>query len=526
MTLQSTCIGILIFLMAHTLTAQEVTFSRDIAPIIYNKCTSCHRPGEVAPFSLTSYSEAASWAPMIAYVTSIKYMPPWKADPSYNSYLRENYLSDEEIQLIADWVAQGARQGDPALEPALPEFPTGSQVREPDLVLSFAESYTHKGNNRDEYRYFVLPTGLTEDRDLVGIELRPGNSAIVHHALIWEDVTGSAAAADAADPEYGFAESLDFLLNVLDDQFPGYVPGQRPILYSHGIAQKLHKESDLVIQMHYAPSSIDQSDSTTLNLFFAEEEATRYVKSHVMIPFGNVLTNGPFFIPANQVRQFHGIYTFQEDVTLLNTSPHMHYLGKNWDIIAIKPNGDTAKIVRINDWDFDWQGSYSFRKPMILPKGTKVHAYATYDNTSNNPANPNNPPKWMTWGENTEDEMYYLPFSWVSYQPGDEDLDFEEELSTSVGESPYLIKNKLYPIYPNPAHAEITIGYTLNKMTPINLYIVDQHGKPVKTLFKNQPHYPGYHRNNQQLTGLQSGIYFIVLETSEDVMTQKLVILD
>ncbi len=504
---------------------QEITFSENIANIIYNKCTSCHRAGEVAPFSLTNYEEVASWAPMIAYVTEIKYMPPWKADTEYNTYLRENYLSDEEISMIADWVEQGAKRGDPDLEPELPIFPEGSQVGEPDLVLSFEESYTHKGINRDVYRYFAIPTGLTEDKDLVGLELRPGNSSIVHHALVWEDKTGSAAEAQELDPEYGFSADGSLLLSSLNNQLPGYVPGQRPVLYSHGMAQKLSAGSDLVLQIHYAPSSIDQEDSTSINLFFAEEQATRYIKSNVMVPFLGVLSNGPFVIPANTIKEFHGTYTFQEDVTLLNTSPHMHYLGKRWEVFAVTPEGDTANIIRINDWDFDWQGSYSFRKPVILPEGSVLHAYATYDNTAENPANPSNPSIWVTWGENTEDEMYYLPFSWVSYIEGDEDIDFEDEMSTSNFEqSIYTIKNKLYPVYPNPASESVKIGYNINEKSFINMYITDRSGSKIQQIYHRKPHMSGMHTLDVNLSAIPDGFYILVLEVGEEVLTQKLII--
>ncbi|MCB0644739.1 MAG: cytochrome c, partial [Phaeodactylibacter sp.] len=182
----------------------QPTFNEDIAPIIYEHCTTCHRPGEIGPMPLASYSQVSNWASMIEYVTSTGYMPPWQADPEYSNFLYENYLTDAEIQLIADWVAAGSPEGDPNNTPTPPSFPSGSQLGTPDLVLPFAEAYEHYGGNEDEYRVFVLATGLTEDKDIAAIELRPGNTKIVHHALCTFDTTGTAFALDQEDPQYGY----------------------------------------------------------------------------------------------------------------------------------------------------------------------------------------------------------------------------------------------------------------------------------------------------------------------------------
>src|SRR5688572_19115779 len=177
----------------------QVTFTKDIAPIIYNNCTKCHRPNEIGPFSMTNYAEIAPWAPMIKYVTSIRYMPPWKADPHFSRFVGERVLTDEQIALIAEWADNGAPFGNASEEPPLPVFPTGSQVGTPDLVLTMTESFTHQGGNQDEYRVFVFPTGLTEDKQVATVELRPGNRKVLHHALFSFDVTGTAAALDEAD---------------------------------------------------------------------------------------------------------------------------------------------------------------------------------------------------------------------------------------------------------------------------------------------------------------------------------------
>ncbi len=506
------------------LAQQKVTYSEHIAPIIYKNCTTCHRPGEIGPFSLTNYNEVSSKASMIKYVTEIKYMPPWKPDAKYSNFQAENYLTDKEIQTIADWVTAGKPQGNPALEPKLPVFPKGSLVGVPDKVLSFKTKYLHKGTNKDEYRYFVLPTELTEDKDLIGLEIRPGNIPVIHHTLVWADTTGQSAKDDAKTPEYGYESGANSAFNNIDGQLPGYVPGMRPILFSHGIAQRLKKGSDLKLQIHYAPTSVDEWDSTSVNLYFAKQPTKRYVKGKVMLPLPGVLTNGPFIIPANETREFHGTYTFTENASLLSISPHMHQLGKFWEVYAVKPNKDTVKLINIKDWDFNWQGTYSYKKPIILPKGTVVHATAKYDNTTNNIVNPNNPPKAITWGEGTSAEMYYLPLQWVTYQAGDENLVFEGATTAANDPQFYSIGTKLYPISPNPATNNVKVGFTLVQDAEVSLQMYNLNGQLVKSLINNQLYGQGLHTIDLDVAAQNNGLYLVVLEADGQKFTQKVMV--
>lgn len=499
-----------------------VTYSEHIAPIIYRHCTTCHRPGEIGPFSLTNYSEVANWADMIVYVTGIRYMPPWKPEVGYQQYQKENYLDAAQIQLIADWVAQGVPQGNPAQEPPLPVFPTGSQIGAPDLVVSFAQKHIHPGNNEDEYRYFVIPTGLTEQKDLVAMEIRPGNNAIVHHALVWADTSGEAMAADLATPEYGYSggDALDFL-NSIDNQLPNYVPGQKPNVYSNGIAQRLYPGTDIKIQMHYAPSATTEEDSTSINLFFAQTPATRFVKSKVMTPFTSVITP-PFVLVPYITTDFHGTWTLPEEVSLLGIMPHMHRLGKNWRVYAVKPNGDVVNLIRIMDWDFNWQSAYYFKKMLHLPQGTVIHAYAKYDNTANNPSNPNNPPQFVSWGENTSDEMYYLPIMYLPYQPGDEDIVLEPgNLNT---EEYHFVTDRLYSVAPNPASDQVKVGFTLAGGTNVRLNLYDSKGSLVKVLVNDLPYMPGLHTQTLDVSGMAAGMYTLELSTRDKKMTEKVMV--
>lgn len=515
---------ILILLRPSPASAQSVTWAEHVAPIVYKHCTSCHRPGEIGPFPLTNYREAAAWGNMIKYVTGIRYMPPWKADSKFGaSYIGANYLSDAQIATIRNWVDSGMPRGDASLEPPSPAFPKGSQVGTPDLTVSFAKKHVHKGNGQDEYRYFVLPTGLKEAKDLVALEMRPGNSRIVHHALVWADTTGSAARIDAQTPEYGYAAGQGGTGAQINfgQQLPAYVPGARPNVFNNGMAQRLSAGSDLVVQVHYAPTSTDEPDSSTFNLFFADKPASRFVRSHIMLPFS--IVNGLFVLYPNTVREFQGVYKVPTDISLLGIAPHCHLLGKKWRVYAITPARDTVPLINIEDWDFNWQGVYHFKKLLYLPKNTEIHAFATYDNTVNNPLNPYNPPRFVTWGEGTADEMYYLPLLWVPYQPGDENLSMEGP-ATNENQVFHFNQNKLYPISPNPVRGPMRVGFTLAGPAAVSIDLRDQQGRLLQNMASMQRALPGEHAIEWDNSHLPSGIYYVTLRADATVQTQQLIV--
>lgn len=511
----------------------QPTFSKDIAPIIFNHCTTCHRPGEIAPFSLTNYQEVSAWAPTIRYVTTHKIMPPWKADPAYSRFMDENFLSENQIQLISDWVDAGTPLGNVQDMPPFPDFPENSLLGEPDLVLTFAKSYLHKGNGADEYRYFVLPTGLTQNKKVKAIELRPGNSRIVHHALFFSDVSGKARGYDQQTPEYGFSpdENPDFdVFEVINrSQYPGYVPGQKPRRFPDGLAMNLDANSDLVIQMHYAPWSVDETDSSTVNIFFADDNEVieRTVSDYIMLPFNLVTGASSFFLLPNQVKRFEGVYTVPFDVSLVGIFPHMHYLGKNWEVYLENPDGSKTNLIRINDWDFNWQGGYYFDRFKIAKKGSKIHAFATYDNSSNNPANPSNPPKFVTWGEGSKDEMYYLPFLYVPYKSGDENVVFEDNTSAVFD---YKTSNIKAGIFPNPVSVSegfpAHIQFELTSGMPVSLSVFDESGKLVRTMFSNEFFATGKHVVHISPTHMRTGKYFVKLTAKEDHVVLPVIIVD
>lgn len=512
------------FFLSFQILNAQINFSEHIAPIIYENCTTCHRQGEIAPFALESYEDVAAYSSMIKYVTSIRYMPPWKPDREFKEFLGERYLTNDEIQMLADWADDGAPQGDPNLAPPVPNFPDGSALGTPDLVLSFDESYLHEGNMTDNYRVFVLPTGLTEDKEIAAVEVRPGNSKIVHHALVAYDDSGEGQALDDADPAYGYDGFGGFGVDgVFDKQFPAYVPGQRPRFFQNGLGQLLPAGSDLLVQMHYAPFPTNEIDSSSINIFYKDEPVERYVQQHVMLPFWGTLTNGPFTMPPNTVKTFHGVYEVPVKASIMGIAPHMHLLGQDWEVYLISPAGDTTNLVSIPEWDFNWQGSYWFKNFVIAEAGSEVHAYATYDNTAENPLNPNNPPQFVSWGEQTTDEMYYLPILYVPYALGDEEVVFDENLTATEGDFNLVTpENKMYPVFPNPTGDEVIAGFSLANRSHVDIQVLDLQGQVIKIISDNQLYLSGYHQVKWNAAELPSGVYLVNVRGDGFMLSEKI----
>ena len=518
-------INSLLLFLAGTVTSQ-VTFTKDIAPIIYNNCTQCHRPNEIGPFPMTNYDEIQPWAASIKYVTSIRYMPPWKADPEYSRFQGERVLTQEQIDLIATWVDNGTPYGNASEEPPLPDFPEGSQIGVPDLVLPMAEAYHHQGGNKDNYRVFVLPTGLTEDKQIATLELRPGNPKIVHHALFSYDDTGEARALDEQDPEYGYDGFGGFGVdNAMNNMFPGYVPGQKPILFPEGLGQILPAGSDVLMQVHYGPRPFPETDSSTVNIFFKKEPVFRQVQNFIFVPFGELITNPPFLIDPNAVETFHCEFTSPFKVSIFAIWPHAHLLGQSYEVFVVNPGGDTTNLIRIPDWDFNWQGSYNFKKYIILEPGATIHVYATYDNTVNNPDNPNNPPAFVTWGERTTDEMLFLPISFVLYFPGDENVVFEEETTSAEEPGPRFVKHYLAPIVPNPSRDIAYSNFILEQSDHITLRVLDMNGNVVRAIATDEWMEAGAHTEKIDLNHWPAGTYIVQMLGTNFIQAQKMVVL-
>ena len=398
--------------------AQSVTFHADVAPIIYAHCTECHRVGEIGPMPLTTYDEVFVYGEFIEYVTATDYMPPWTPDDTYSHFVGERVLTEDEKATLSAWVAAGKPEGDPADNPGIPAFPEGSQIGTPDMVLPMAEPYTHGGDMTDQYQVFVLPADPDNDLAIRALEVRPGNRTVSHHAILGLDVTGTAVNLDAQDPEPGYESFGGFGFSAESNFFGAWVPGALTLEYPPGIGRVIPAGADLLLQMHYGPSPIEETDLTEVNVFFAEEPIEREVETGIM---GPQHLDQFFFLPANQERTFHGTMDVAADLSLLSVAPHCHLIGVYWEVYATSPNNqDTIPLISIPSWDFNWQGFFTFPTLTKIPAGYTLHGIASYDNTSANPFNPNDPPQNVTFGEGTTDEMFFVFFDYVLYEEGDE----------------------------------------------------------------------------------------------------------
>lgn len=521
-------LSILSFLLFSSAGAQA-NYADDIAPLIYKNCSNCHRPGEIGPFPLTNYDEVASWGQMIKFVTRTRYMPPWKPDPDYSKFLGESHLSLDEINMISDWVDDGMPRGNVNAEPEFPDYPTGSLLGEPDLVLSMEQAHIHKGNNEDSYYYFVIPSTLTEDRVVKAVEFRPGNPKIVHHALIFEDVNGIARATDAQNPnEYGFESFGSFNGNQNDvaflegKQFNPYAPGQKAVRYPDGLGQVMQAGADLAVQIHYAPSATDEEDLSSLNIFFADEDETieRYVDQQIMLPSSIPGGFFGFVMPPGQETEFTGTFTVPRDVSLMGIFPHSHRIGKEWEVHLEHTDGTTTNLISIPDWDFNWQSQYYYDRFIKAEAGSKVVARAVYDNKASNPNNPNNPPRLVFWGERTQDEMFYMPFLYVPYREGDENVRFGDGESST---DDVLVSDALLNLSPNPVSGRVNIEFYLKRGGPIDLSIIDAEGRIVRQLRQGEFFDTGYNSVEFLSDYLDSGLYILNLKGKDVELTKKFV---
>ena len=518
-----------------------VTFTEHISEIIYNKCTECHRVGESGPMSFTSYEEVASMSQMIKAVTQSDYMPPWPPDPSYttHSLLDERFLTEEEKALIVDWVDQGAPEGPIELEAEIPTFPVGSVIGVPDYVFEMEEEYFIEGNNLDDYRVFVFPTNFTEDTYIKSIEFRPDNRAAVHHAIIMADVTGMGASNDAESPDVlGYESFGGFSLDgVLPTEYVflgGYAPGMNPIVWNGDLGMKIPAGADILCQVHYAPSSIDEWDKSSINLFTKPaSEVEREVQMkmwlrldldipansetvveaclnfHPTVPYYDLFGPGPIEFFGQTVGYGEQHCNLPEDWSILGVLPHSHLMGKSWEIYAESPTGEEIPIIKIPDWDFDWQGFYYPEYMQHIPEGSTIKGIATYDNTSN---------QNMGWGELTTDEMFFCPIYYVPYQEGDENIYLGIDQTTNLNETP----ESTLEIFPNPATDHIEIQYSLNKNSHIKGELFDSKGR-VLDIILDQNFNSGLNNIKLDVANLTSGTYFIRLQSKNEMMSGSFV---
>jgi hypothetical protein len=344
--------------------------------------------------------DASKHAEFIAELTGKHVMPPWKPVAGFGKFRDEHRLSEDKIKLIARWAAAGAPEGDPADLPEAPKFAEGWQLGEPDMVLQMTEAFDIPASGPDVYRCFVVPIPIEDDRMVSAVEFRPGTPSVVHHAIMFLESEGQARKRDTEDPAPGF-ESFGGPGVVPTGGLGAWAPGAVPRVLADGLGRYLRKGSDLVLQVHYHPTGKPEQDQSQIGLHFADKPVQKIVT-------GVAVVQPKLKIPAGAAN--HKVRAqsapLPVDVYVTGISPHMHNLGREFKAVAVDPTGKkTAPLIWIKDWDFNWQGAYQFARPMRLPKGSIIRVEAVYDNSAKNPKNPNSPPKEVSWGEATSDEM-------------------------------------------------------------------------------------------------------------------------
>ena len=375
--------------------ASKVTFTKDIAPILYRSCAECHRPGEIAPMSLMTYKEVRPWAKSIRERVIERTMPPWSADPKYGHWANDPRLSEQEIATIVDWVNAGAPKGDDKDLPPPPKFTEGWTIGTPDVVLQMAEEYTVPADGTVPYLYFSMPTGFTEDKWIQAMEIRPGNRSVVHHVIAF------AQDPNVKDTNPGGEGELRRGRTHLG----GITPNKTGIVYGPGTARLIKKGSNIVFQMHYTTSGQETKDRTKIGFVFAKEPGRQ------MLITGNA-ANARFVIPpGDPSHEVKASKKFEEDVLITSFMPHMHVRGKSFTYTAVYPDGRSEILLNVPKYDFNWQLTYIPKRPIPLPKGTRLDCVAHFDNSTKNKYNPD-PTKEVRWGDQTWEEMM---IGWFTY---------------------------------------------------------------------------------------------------------------
>jgi hypothetical protein len=394
------------------------TYYETIQPLLAKNCTYCHRPGGIGPFSLQTYEEVTSKGTFIGHVTKTKYMPPWKADPTFQTFRNQTTLTQQEIDVIQLWLTDGMPKGK---KKATKGKPKSEQTIKPDLILPMVKSYQLTDQAKEDFRFFVIPTNLTADTYLSAVEFVPGNRKQVHHSRVMVDSTRKIRGIDGMselDPRVKEFQTIP----LADEFLYGWVPGNTKIFFPSGTAKKIPGGADLILNVHYSPTSSKQQDQSVVNLYYAQKPVKREVKTLTLKE--SDIRNQPFYIEAERKPTFYMDYEVRKDMSLISIMPHMHFIGKSFLAFAIDPQGEKIPLIKIDNWDFNWQTTYQFKKLVKIPAGSRIYVEARFDNTSENPMNPNNPPKDIGYGWNSTDEMCDLVIYYLDYEEGDEVIDY------------------------------------------------------------------------------------------------------
>jgi hypothetical protein len=511
---QSLFIGLLVSLSAL---GQTPNWSEDVAKVVYEKCSGCHRTGGVAPFPLLSFSDAFNNQAQMANEVASRRMPPWPPDTLAHRFVHERMLTVEEANLITNWVSGGAPRGDSTLAPDPPTFDGGSGLGTPDLNLRMP-TYTSKAAAEDDYICISIPSGLTSDKVIRAMEVIPGNQAIVHHALIFIDTTGTVQ-----------TDTGECVVPLNSKLIGGWVPGAGPAIFpstkDFAMGMTIPAGSNVILQMHYPEGSAGMKDSTRVKLYFYPD-GTPNIRN---IGASSLLQNWFLSIPPNTVQTFTARYpgsgTMVDDWTLLSIFPHMHLLGKQISV-EIRSPGDTTKLINIPDWDFEWQGFYTFKKPAKLPVGSYLYTNALYDNTISNPHNPNNPPLHVNAGLSTTDEMYLVYFLYLPYQAGDEHLNVDSIMNLPLA-IPEPANGMLFEVSPNPFTERTLFRFNLKNSVASNIQVYDLQGRLVRELL-NKTLSSGRHTmswNGLDAAGqsVPDGVYVLRGQFGDHIVNRKVI---
>ncbi len=375
------------------------TYTRDVAFILQKNCQECHRRGQVGPFALETYEQARKRAADIAEVAETRKMPPWKPAPQFAPrFKHDRSLSTTEIAILSAWNEVGAPEGDPADMPQPVSFAEEWKLGQPELVVELPEPYTVPASGDDIYRCFVIPTNLPDDVYIEAVEYRPGNRRVVHHILTYTDTSGEARKRDERDAGPGYTCFSGPGVEIHGD-LGGWAPGNEASRLPEGVGRILPKKADVLVQIHYHPSGKVETDRTRIGLHFAKKPVKQ------IMHWAAAINTSFKLAPGDANIEVKAEWKAPTDLEGLAVTPHMHLLGRNMVMTATYPDGTSEELIKILDWDFNWQNTYYFEKPIDLPKGTVVKVVAHFDNSDQNPRNPSKPPKTVGFGEGTTDEM-------------------------------------------------------------------------------------------------------------------------
>lgn len=422
-----------VFLLQWTTSASDktvvsVTYTKDVAPILYKSCAACHRPGEIAPMSLLSYKDVRPWAKSIREVVAERRMPPWLADPHYGEFSNDRRLSQKEIDTIVAWVDAGAKEGDAKDLPAKPNFSdVGWKFGTPDVVLPMTVEASVPADGVVAYRHFVVPTNFTEDKYIQYAEIKRGDPSVVHHVIVSVREPGQGSLPPAGELNLGAAANREGEARTLqqapgqvgqartnnpDGMLLGWAPGMSPLILRPGQAKLIRKGSVLIFQMHYTTNGQASTDRTSIGLYFAKGPIEKRV-----ITTGAAARN--LVIPAGAPSyESKATFTFKEDAHIVSFMPHMHVRGKDFEYTLTYPDGTSKVLLKVPRYDFNWQLNYFLKEPVAAPKGSRVDCVAHHDNSERNKYNPD-PSKEVRWGPQTWEEMM---IGWFDYTIDGQDL--------------------------------------------------------------------------------------------------------